>query len=106
MAYIKKFLNLISDFSLMALFGIFMGTWIFFQQTPNLSFFKILTRPLLYGAVLALVFIYRLFLWISVDNAFPTAFHKIWKQSIIDYIRFILLMLCTTSTLFLASILF
>ena len=106
MAYIKKFLTLISDFSLMALFGIFMGTWIFFRQTANLSFFAILTTPLLYLVVLFLVLSYRFILWLSVDNAFPTALHKLWKQSIIDYIRFISLMLCSSSALFLASILF
>ena len=42
----------------------------------------------------------------EIDFSRYNIFHKIWKQSIIDYIRFILLMLCTCSTLFLASILF
>lgn len=91
-------------FRWMSLIGIITGILLFLRQTMNLPFFAIIANPYLYLVALLFVLAYRFILWIIVEQATTYTLRPLFKNIILDYICFVVLMLCSGSACFLISL--
>lgn len=100
----KTFFSGFFAFRWMSLFGIIAGVLLFLRQTMNLPFFAIIANLYLYLVALLFVLAYRFILWIIVEQATTYTLRPLFKNIILDYICFVVLMLCSGSACFLLSL--